>query len=115
MEIYKIYNDKTSKHIASIIYNPQTNEYTSEVFPGYEEMMIFSKFNYGDIQWGAEPHPESKSLEFWLSDRVIPPNRDMLKETLARMGIYEYDWKVLIKLNHGRSVSDWYSVEVEEV
>ena len=115
MEIYKIYNDIDNRHLANIIYNSQTSEFTSEVFPGYEELLIFSKFNFGAIQWGAEPHPESVYLENWLKDRVVPENRQMLKEILAKRGIYEYDWRVLIKLNKGKTVSDTYRVEVEEL
>lgn len=37
----------------------------------------------------------------------------MLKEILEKNNIYKYDWRVLIKLNKGRTVSDNYRVEVE--
>ena len=39
----------------------------------------------------------------------------MLKEILHANNIYKYDWRVLIKLNHGKSVCDPYRVEVEEI
>lgn len=43
-----------------------------------------------------------------------PENRDMLKEILQANRIYEYDWRVLIRLNHGRVTDDDYSVEAVE-
>ena len=57
---------------------------------------------------------DSDYLEFYLSERVIPPNRDLLKETLEASGIYEYDWRVLIRLNHGRVIDDENWVDIEE-
>lgn len=58
---------------------------------------------------------DSEILEWWLSERVIPPNRDLLKETLEAAGIYEYDWRVLIRLNQGKTIDDDYWVEVSEL
>lgn len=57
---------------------------------------------------------DSDFLEFYLSQRVIPPNRDLLKETLMAEGIYEYDWRVLIRYNNGRVIDDHNWLEFEE-
>lgn len=115
MEIYKIYSDDIGKHVATITYDNKTRQFTSELLDKENSPILFGKFINDKFIFGAEPNPKSEYLEIWLKDRVVPENRDMLKETLASMGIYEYNWRELIKLNHGRSVTDWFSVEVEEV
>lgn len=114
IEVYKIYDDDIGKHVATIFYNQTTKQYSSEVIIKKNSPLLFARFDRG-IFFGECPHPPQECLEFWLKDRVIPENRQMLKEILLANGIYEYDWRVLIKLNHGRSVCDPYSVKVEEI
>lgn len=114
VEVYKIYNDNNGNHVATIYYNQRTNLYDSEVLIKNESPILFAKCEYG-VHWGEMPHPPQECIENWLKDRVIPENRQNIKELLERYGLYEYDWRVLIKLNHGRSVTDYYSVEVEEI
>lgn len=63
---------------------------------------------------GSRPNPDSKVIEAFLKDRVIPENRDYLKHILEANGIYEYNWKELIKLNKGRTTDDPYRVETHE-
>lgn len=38
----------------------------------------------------------------------------LIKEILQANGIYEYDWSVLIRINHSRVTDDDYSVEAVE-
>ncbi len=112
-EVYNIFNDNTHNHVATIIYDRETKEYTSELIIGDEAPILWAELNKG-IHWGKCTNPEPKYMEAWLKDRVIPENRDMLKDILIKNGVYEYNWRELIKLNHGRTVSDYYSVDVEE-
>lgn len=114
IEVYKIFEDTIQKQVATIYYNRETKQYSSEVLIKKYAPLPFTRFKYGAFP-GECPHPPAWCLENWLKDRVIPENRMMLKEILHTNGIYEYDWRVLIKLNHGRSVCDTVSVEVEEV
>ncbi len=114
-EIYRIYNDDTKNKVAEIYYDVDTNTFTSELFIADEAPFLFSNFSTTSpigVDIGGCPHPKSEYLEFWLKDRVIPENRQMIKEILQKVGLHEYNWKEMIKLNHGRSVSDMYSVEV---
>lgn len=114
-EIYTIYNDDTNNRVAEIYYDIASGVYTSELFIADEAPFVFSNFSEtaeGGIDVGGCPHPDSDVLEFWLKDRVIPENRDLIKETLRKVGIHEYNWREMIKLNLGKSVSDMFSVEV---
>lgn len=114
IEVYKIVSDLTGRHVATISYNQRTKEYIPEILVKEESPLLFARCE-GGIHLGECPNPTQECMEFWLKDRVIPENRQGLKEILLANGIHEYDWRVLIKLNHGRSVCDYYSVEVEEI
>lgn len=114
IEVYRIYNDNNGNHVATIYYNQRTGLYDSKVLIKEESPILFARCE-GGVHWGEMEHPPQECIEFWLKDRVIPENRQGLKEALAHYGIYEYNWRAMIKLNHGRSVSDYYSVEVEEI
>lgn len=114
-EIYTIYNDETNNRVAEIYYDISSKEFTSKLLIAEEAPFIFSNFSEtieGGIDVGGCPNPESDVLEVWLKDRVIPENRDLIKETLRKVGIHEYNWREMIKLNLGKSVSDMFSVEV---
>lgn len=114
--VYKVYNDNTHKHIFDIYYSPLTNEYSVELLEktGLPILLCEIDFDTGRVIQAARPNPKSEYILNWLKDRVIPPNRDMLKEILEANGLYEYNWKELIKLNHGRCTDDYFSVEAVE-
>lgn len=112
-EVYRIYNDDIGKQVATIYYDRGTKHYSSEVLVKESSPILFARCD-GGIHWGECPNPPEWCIENWLKGRVIPENRMMLKEVLLAHGIHKYDWRVLIKLNHGRTVSDPFSVEVEE-
>ena len=109
-----MYNGLNGKHVCNFYEN--NGVYTAELFEKEHIPTLFSTWDAenGRFIVGAEPNPDSIYILHWLEDRVLPPNRQGLKEVLAAHGIYEYDWRVLIRLNHGRTVEDCYSVEVEE-
>lgn len=107
---YKIYDDTSNSLIANIYYTQETNTYRADLIKrdGYIPLL----FGFPEI--GSRPNPESQYIENFLSARVIPPNRDFLKEILHLNNLYEYDWKELIKLNKGRTTDDGFRVEVVE-
>lgn len=113
---YKIYNDNNGKHIANIYYEKNTDEYSGELLEKEMCPMIFCTYTpgMGRCLYGTEPHPSSDRILNWLKDRVIPENRDMLKEILQANGLYEYDWRVLIRMNHGKCTDDDFRVEAIE-
>lgn len=114
-EVYKIINDTIHKHVASIIYDSKTNKFTGKLIDTKNCPFVFDKptDGFGKIIPGGNPHPDSICLLHWLEDRVIPPNRDMLKEMLIAHNLEKWDWREMIKLNKGRTTSDYFSVEVE--
>lgn len=114
IEVYKVYDDDKNEHVANLYYNQETKQYSSEITSENNTMILFAKLDHGII-WRGDPHPEGIYIENWLKSRVIPENRQMLKEILLANGIHEYDWRVLIKLNHGKSVCDSFRVEVTKV
>lgn len=114
IEVYKIYDDDIDKHVATIYYNQTTKLYNCELIIPDKTPLLFARCD-GGIHPGECPNPPQECIDFWLRDRVIPENRQMLKEILHANNIYKYDWRVLIKLNHGKSVCDPYRVEVEEI
>lgn len=134
---YQIYGTRYNKepiHSCNIHWNRDKNRYWFEILPDgrkytetvpylfkyrlasdNEEFMKIIRGESEDWQPPEDLRPlDSDFLEYYLSDRVIPPNRDLLKQTLEAAGIYEYDWRVLIRLNHGRTIEDDNWVEVVE-
>ena len=106
---YKVYNDLNGIHVANIIYNKDTDKYMAVCLNNCCGMPPVGLFGFFEDNLAIQLR--DIAVRGFLEDRVVPPNRDMLKETLESMGIYEYDWRVLIRLNHGRSVDDDFSVE----
>lgn len=109
MVVYKVYNDKTDIHIADIYY--KDNVYKARLLN--KDGVIPTVFGFPIL--GSVEEPESECLEAFLSSRVIPWNRDNLQHILEVNGVYEYDWKHLIKLNKGRTVEDCFRIEVVEL
>ena len=108
MTTYQIWHDRTNEHIADLYYENGTYRAKLYKFSGGIPTL------FGFPEAGTRPDPPSECIEHFLEDRVIPPNRDMLKHILEQNGIYEYDWRVLIKLNKGRTTDDLYRIEVIE-
>lgn len=107
---YQVYNDRTDKLIADIFYDSETNTYDADLkYYSWDIPILF-----GRPPFEPTPNPESEYIENFLASRVLPPNRQLIKEMLAETGLYEYDWKEMIKLNKGRSVEDWFRVETIE-
>lgn len=106
--VYRIYDDITNELIADIYFNDNTNEYRADLIKksGYIPTL------FGFPISGSRPNPKSEYIEAFLSSRVIPSNRDYIKEILQANNLYEYDWRELIKLNKGRTTDDGYRVEV---
>lgn len=113
---YKIYNDYTQKHIANIYYDSKTNRYRAELLEKNLCPSIFNTLEPGGARFifGSRPNPDSELIITWLKERVIPENRQMLKKILEANGLYEYDWRVLIRLNHGKCTDDDFRVEAVE-
>lgn len=119
---YKIFEDRTGKHVANIYYNASTKEYSGKIVDMNARLPYIFNIYYDEkakkvlpqIRMGGDPHPDSDVILFFLKDRVIPENRDMLKQILINSGVYEYDWRVLIRLNNGRSGDDSFSVQATE-
>ena len=112
---YRVYNDYTNKHVLDIYYNG--SEYSVELVEKTGLPILVNSIDWENarvIQAGR-PNPKSVFIQNWLEDRVIPPNRDMLKEILLANQIYEYDWRVLIRLNHGKCTDDPFRVEAVEM
>lgn len=59
---------------------------------------------------GTIPNPSSECIEAFLKSRVVPPTRMFIRETLQNMGIWEYDWRVLIALNKGDIGTDSFRI-----
>lgn len=107
---YQLIADDTNELVANIYYDESANTYSAEL----KHIVWDLPPLFGFPEVGSCPNPCSWAIENFLKSRVIPPNRDGLKYILQQNGIYEYDWKVLIKLNKGRSVDDGLRVEVVE-
>lgn len=110
---YQIYDDITNEHVANIYYDEHTDKYRAELLVKENSPYLFNTFiqEEGRFGIGERPNPNSKYILYFLQDRVIPENRDMLKEILEANGLYEYDWRVLIRINHGRVTDDDFRVE----
>lgn len=105
---YRIYDDTSNSLIANIYYTAETNYYRADLIKRDGHIPLLFGFPIS----GSRPNPKSEYIEAFLSSRVIPENRDCLKEILQANNIYEYNWKELIKLNKGRTTDDTYRVEV---
>lgn len=106
MITYQIW-DKNN-HIADIYYDNKV--YRAKILD--RQALLPVLFGFPDN--GSTENPQSIHIENFLKLRVIPQNRDYLKEILAQNNMYEYDWKELIKLNKGMTTDDPYRIEVIE-
>jgi hypothetical protein len=104
-----VFNDNTDEHICDLVFDGK--EYSAKLYSKGTDLPVMFGFPIA----GTTPNPPSSAILDFLENRVIPPNRDYLKEILHQNGIYEYSWQELIKLNKGRTTDDYYRVEVEEV
>lgn len=113
--LYKIFYYPTNRHLANIYYDKDLDKYEAEIvdydFDNYPSIFWKVSDGFTHINQKGKPHPESQYILNFLRDRVIPENRDNIKELLLQNGLYEYDWRELIKLNHGKTVDDEFSVE----
>ncbi|GHU74086.1 hypothetical protein FACS1894188_01290 [Clostridia bacterium] len=53
-------------------------------------------------------------IENWLKSRVVPPNRDNIKEILEIVGLAYYDYFELLKVNNGQITDDDFSLEIRQ-
>ena len=110
---FEVYNDYTSKHIFDIYEDENTKEFSVRIIEktGLPTLLCIIDWENAKVIQAARPNPDSECILAWLQDRVIPENRDYLKEILLANGLTEYNWRELIKLNHGRTTDDTFRVE----
>lgn len=112
---YKIYHYPTGRYLANIYYDAQSDTYSAEIvdydFNLYPSIFWKVAEGFKSVDQKGRPNPDSECILNFLKDRVIPENRDNIKQLLEDAGLYEYDWHELIKLNHGKTVDDEFSVE----
>lgn len=104
---YIVTNDVTEEIVAHIYFEERTQQYSAELISKTDRPYIFGIEALGIII----PNPTHDVILSFLQNRVIPPNRQCLSEILESVGMKEYNWRELIKLNKGRRTSDPYRVE----
>lgn len=52
--------------------------------------------------------PNCETLQRIIADRMIPPTRQGLDRLLKRIGLAEYSYDGLIRINHGLCTDDYY-------
>ena len=107
---FMIIDDTTNKIVGIIHYKVNLINETATID-------IIDKDNLpGIIKWFlTKSTSPDKLLIHFIKDRVNPSNRMFLDEEMHKLGIEPRDWMARMKLNHGRSLCDHYSVEWEEV
>ena len=110
VEAYRIYNELTEELVAKIYYDEARHRYSAELLvEGWHVPVMFMR-----LDGTFNRNPTSEAIENFLKSRVLPENRDGLKEILLARGICKYSWQELIKLNKGRTNRDKFRVEVVE-
>ena len=56
--------------------------------------------------WTAKP--TFRDLQMMIADRMLPPTRQGLDGLLKRIGLAEYSYDGLIRINHGLCTDDYY-------
>src|SRR5699024_7580333 len=52
--------------------------------------------------------PTFRDLQMMVADRMLPPTRQGLDRLLKRIGLAEYSYDGLIRINHGLCTDDYY-------
>lgn len=52
--------------------------------------------------------PNCETLQRIIADRMLPPTRQGLDRLLKRIGLAEYSYDGLIRINHGLCTDDYY-------
>ena len=84
----------------------------------FVEVLVPDEYNYFPIDL-LGPHrdwerDDTEQILRWLETRVVPRNRQFLREMLDAYKIPEWDLVTLLKLNKGRACDDKFFIEIEE-
>jgi hypothetical protein len=111
-KVYEIYSEyeKDTKLVGKIHCNKEDKMYIEEFVPlDYNYFPVDLLGIYRD--WERD---NQANIIRWLESRVIPRNRQFLREILDMYRIPEWDLDTLLKLNHGRVTDDKFYVEIGE-
>ena len=100
-------SDQNGEIIGLISYSHETKRLTIEPIPpkSPEQLSEYPLSFQLAIQSGCRELPE-KWVELWISDRVVPPERQGLLERLNEHGVAEYDEFAIMKLAGGKNTMD---------
>jgi hypothetical protein len=96
--------------IVGIIHCDENNYYKVEVLVSSDRYDFPVDLLGPHRDWGEESQPE---IIRWLESRVVPRNRQFLRQMLDAYNIPEWDLDTLLKLNHGRVCDDKFYVEIK--
>lgn len=110
--IYNIYSEYEGLRLVGKIHEDENENLTVEV-------LVPIEYNYFPIDL-LGPHrdwelDDTEQIRRWLETRVVPKNRQFLRDMLDAYNIPEWDLVTLLKLNHGRVVDDKFYIEVKEI
>lgn len=109
--IYNIYSEYEDLRLVGKIHEDEDENLRVEV-------LVPMEYNYFPIDL-LGPHrnwelDDTEQNRRWLETRVVPKNRQFLRDMLDAYKIPEWDLVTLLKLNHGRVVDDEFYIEIEE-
>lgn len=111
MKTYIIYSGYSNNEIVGKIYCDKDNKLTCEV------LIPDTRYDFPIDLLG--PHrdwekDDTATILRWLESRVVPRNRQFLRQMLDAYNIPEWDLDTLLKLNKGKTVNDKFSVDIIE-
>lgn len=100
-------SDLNGEIIGLISYSHETKMFTIEpVLPKNPELLSEYPLSFQlALQKGLRALPEEWT-RLWISDRVVPPERQGLLQRLNECGISEYDEFAIMKLARGKNTMD---------
>ena len=112
MRIYEIYDDELNTALGCLLYYEGDKSFVVELCENVNEWtapLLFTKF----VKDKVYTIPRDSSLK-WVTERIIPSNRQNIGSILKTHKLNEYDEMKLLELSKGRSSLDALSVKCLE-
>lgn len=94
--------------VGELIYDTNTKKFSFEKYDTIVNKGNIPLGMYSYKNWNLEYKPTHEDIVFWLSDRVVPKERQNIDEILRAMGLNDYDMWELCRRTRAMCMEDYF-------